>query len=131
MQVLFSIFSPLNFIELKRLLHKDGYLYVITPSENHLYELRQKLFTDVKVIKNDRILQDGQPYLNLFKQIPLKYTIALNTNEDIVNLFSMTPYYWRCTPDKKQQILNLTNLELTIDVCLNIFQHQMLLNKID
>lgn len=117
-----SVFSPLHFKEFNRLLKINGYLFVIYPASQHLYELREILFSDVKKIDKDRILHQCEGSLMVDSQIPLQYSIELNSNEDIVNLFSMTPYYWRCTPEKRQQVLALDSLKLTIDVTLWVFK---------
>lgn len=120
-----SVFSPCNFTEFNRLLNKDGYLFVIYPASHHLYELRKILFSDIKNIEPDRILKQSNNQFDVIEQIPIKHSIHLTTNDDIANLFGMTPYYWRCTAEKKQKILSLPNLELTLDVMLWVFKKKL------
>lgn len=122
LQGIISVFSPLNFTEFNRILDKNGYLFVVYPAAEHLYQLREILFSDVKKIENDRILKHSSEHFCVDGEIPLQYSIHLASNEDIVNLFSMTPYYWRCTPERRQHVLSFTHLELTIDVRLWIFK---------
>jgi 23S rRNA (guanine745-N1)-methyltransferase len=121
-----SIFSPLNFAEFKRILRDDGFLFVVCPSSRHLYELREILFSDVKTIENNRILENSDVHFTVDAHLPLNYSINLTSNEDIKHLFSMTPYYWRCTPDKRQYIMSLSHLTLTIDIGLWVFKKRCL-----
>jgi len=124
-----SLFSPIHFDEFSRVLNEDGYLFVIYPATHHLYELRNILFSDIKEINPERILKDSRQHFNVINQIPLKYSISLNSNSDIVNLFKMTPYFWRCTPEKKQHVLELANFELTIDIILWVLKKSSVHDK--
>jgi 23S rRNA (guanine745-N1)-methyltransferase len=117
-----SLFSPIHFTEFNRVLTDNGYLFVIYPATHHLDELRHILFSDVKQINPERLLKDSTPHFNVKQQIPLTYSISLNSSAEIANLFKMTPYFWRCTPEKKQQVLALSHFELTIDVMLWVLQ---------
>jgi 23S rRNA (guanine745-N1)-methyltransferase len=117
-----SVFSPLHFAEFQRTLRNDGYLYIIIPSPQHLYELRTILFDTVKDIVDERLLTNSNEHFQLAEKIPLQYTIQLTSSADIQSLFSMTPYYWRCTAEKKQLIAALDNITLTIDVTLWVFK---------
>lgn len=117
-----SIFSPQNFSEFNRIINDEGYLFMISPATHHLYELRERLFDDIKNIANDRFLQNTRDDFVVDESIPLQYSIHLSSNEDITNLFSMTPYYWRCSAEKRLEILSLSSLSLTIDVVLWIFR---------
>ena len=121
-QAIISIFSPQNYPEFQRVLADNGYLYMIAPAENHLYELRERLFADIKNIANDRFLEESRAHFTVKNSIPLQYTIHLSSNEEISSLFSMTPYYWRCTAEKRTEILSLEYLSLTIHVLLWIFK---------
>lgn len=117
-----SVFSPQNMSEFHRVINQEGNLFVIYPGENHLYELREMLFSEIKTILPERILTTSADYFSVVEKIPLTYSINLTTNQDIVDLFGMTPYYWRCTLEKRQTVLSLNTLTLTIDVILWIFK---------
>ncbi|MEO8402687.1 MAG: putative RNA methyltransferase [Gammaproteobacteria bacterium] len=124
-QSLISVFSPLNFTEFNRVLDDNGCLVIIAPSSQHLYELRSILFTDIKLIDDERILQASQEMFNVAEKIPLHYKMNLTTRDEVANLFGMTPYYWRSTPEKKLAVLALSELTLTVDVVCWVFKKKL------
>ena len=113
--VLLEIFSPHNEPEFKRILKKGGYMIMAIPLENHLYSLKDAVYdTAYKNSVNDFEI-DG---FELIKNTEIKYTVNIDSNEDIKNLFMMTPYYYK-TGEKEQARLNTlqylqTELEFSI-----------------
>jgi 23S rRNA (guanine745-N1)-methyltransferase len=118
-----SVFAPFTSLsEIHRILKSNGYAFIITPDIYHLYELREAIFSEVKEIKQDKILSNTQDYFSLAQEpICLTYELTLTNPEDISNLFKMTPFYWKCTPDKQKYILSLNHLKVTVAVKLWIF----------
>jgi 23S rRNA (guanine745-N1)-methyltransferase len=119
LQGIISIFSPVNFAEFARILAQDGYLFIIRPSPQHLYELRDLLFSDIKNIQQDRMVEEAKSHFSIIQELPLTYEMTLN-NEDLNHLLKMTPYYWRCTPAKRNQVLAMPGLKLTVDITLRV-----------
>jgi 23S rRNA (guanine745-N1)-methyltransferase len=54
--------------------------------------------------------------------VRVKYDIELNTNESIKNLFAMTPYYWKTSPNDVKKLDYIDRLNTEIDVILEIYQ---------
>jgi 23S rRNA (guanine745-N1)-methyltransferase len=52
----------------------------------------------------------------------LKYSIKLEDNADIKNLFSMTPYYWRTSPSDCEKLEGLDTLETVVDINFFIYK---------
>jgi 23S rRNA (guanine745-N1)-methyltransferase len=117
-----SIFSPVEFQELSRILANDGLLMMVTPGERHLYELRAMLFDEVHPINTDKVLNKASDYFTLSEQIPIRHSLHLSSQEDIQNLLKMTPYGWKSYPKKQEALLKLNSLEVGIDVNLWVFK---------
>jgi 23S rRNA (guanine745-N1)-methyltransferase len=57
--VVLSVFAPRNAAEIRRVLHKDGIVLAVTPTERHLHELREPLgLLDTDPGKADRLAAD-------------------------------------------------------------------------
>lgn len=126
LDVLISVFSPLYIQQMHRVLSPEGQMIVVTPNENHLIELRQHLFDEIKEIDSDKLLDKTQSHFELIKETPLTYMAHLSSSADITNLLKMTPFYWRSTADKKAQLCALEALNVTIDVTLRTFNPKKL-----
>ena len=49
-------------------------------------------------------------------------TIKLQCNEDILSLFSMTPYYYKTSRSDKEKLEKLSELETQIHFCVAVYQ---------
>jgi 23S rRNA (guanine745-N1)-methyltransferase len=126
-----SLFTPLQNQELGRTLSTDGKLLIATAGSQHLLELRELLYTQVKTVSYNPChqLQDlFEPvdFLKLDEKSTVntrcRYTLTLNNSEQIYALFSMTPHYWRSSPEKKQKIRALEKLTVSIDIHFHCLQ---------
>ncbi len=119
--VLVSIFAPLALDEFYRLLKKDGKLIVVSPKEKHLYGLKKQIyaqayFNEVEYIKDDRF--------ELIDEKVVDANIILENQEDIQNLFSMTPYYYKTKKEDKDKLSTLLTLETKISFSIQIYKKQ-------
>jgi 23S rRNA (guanine745-N1)-methyltransferase len=118
--VLLSLFSPLPAEEFYRCLKPGGLLLVATTGRDHLIELRQQLYEEVKL----EVFDPTEALAKQFSALPtqaVQQTIVLNDNALIKDLFAMTPHYWRVTPAKKILLDELHQLTLSLDVQLHRF----------
>lgn len=102
-----NIFSPEAFDEYKRVLKKNGVLIRVIPLKNHLFELKKAVYDNPYY--NDE-LSDKIDGFTLEKEIEIKKEIYLNINEDIINLFKMTPYYYKTSADDQKKLENIHSL---------------------
>ncbi len=117
--LLFSLFAPYAGEEFHRVLKKDGIMILGIPGEDHLLELKSVIYE--------------KPYKNKIKDYELKHftflhsekihqKIKLKTQEDILNLFQMTPYYYRTKKEDMDKIKSLNQFEVTISFELLVYQ---------
>ncbi|MDE5945871.1 MAG: methyltransferase domain-containing protein [Oscillospiraceae bacterium] len=101
--VIINIFAPFCQSEFLRVLKPDKFLVMVIPSENHLWSLKKAVY-DVPYkneVKDYKI--EGFKFISSEK---ICRNIHLKSNQDIMNLFSMTPYYYK-TGKKEQERLSL------------------------
>lgn len=122
LDAILSVFAPLYNEEVQRVLSPNGRIFVVTPARNHLSELRQFLFDELKEIDEEKLLQKTAGFFTLEESIPIQASIHLTNNTDIENLLKMTPFYWRSSMLKKELLLSQEELTVSIDVTLWVFK---------
>lgn len=105
------LFAPFNDKEFARVLKRDGTLYSVIPGENHLYEMKEILYDTP--YKNDEQAPDST-HLILTNRERIKDTVSI-TADDLKQLFSMTPYYYRTGEDAKHRLDDVDTIQLTVD----------------
>lgn len=106
--VVLNIFSPTNAKEYARVLKDNGLLIKAIPLENHLFALKQSIYDRPYKNKLDSNELDGFETAD-YKEI--KYTLKLESNDDIISLFKMTPYYYKTSRDDQTKLQKLEKLE--------------------
>lgn len=112
--LLSSLFGFPVYSEFNRVLAANGLLALVMAGQNHLIELRQKIYQNVRLKEPDLLLENKG--FRLIKQVRLTQKMRLKKTADFENLFKMTPHYYRITPQKHQEIMQNPPLELTKDV---------------
>jgi 23S rRNA (guanine745-N1)-methyltransferase len=118
--ILLNCFAPINEKEFYRVLKKDGYYIRVLPGVYHLYELKEFLYPEVHL--NTPKVEELAGF-NLFKEETVSNTITLN-NEQIQNLFTMTPYYYKTSLEAKDRLKKLESLTTRIEFTIRIYQKQ-------
>ncbi len=118
---LFNIFSPEADAEFSRVLKNGGLMFRVIPLENHLYGLKAAIYE--KPYLND--VPDAE--ISGFKLINTTQTkgkIWLESNEDIQNLFKMTPYYYKTGKTDQQKIESIQEFSTEIEFEIRIYRKE-------
>lgn len=110
--VVLNIFSPTNPEEYARVLNNSGILIKAIPLENHLFGLKKSIYDKPYTNKLEDNNLTGFQLID-FKEI--KYTLTLESNEDIISLFKMTPYYYKTSRTDQAKLEKLDFLETEIE----------------
>lgn len=113
-----TIFAPIAKEEIVRLLNEDGSFILVKPDENHLYELKKAVYDNPYLNEVENIRIDGM-YLD--KEIKIQSKATLN-NEDLHNLFMMTPYYNTTSPTDKEKLNSIESLEVTFAFIIDVYK---------
>lgn len=117
--ILLNIFAPCAYEEFDRVLKDDGFLIKAVPLSEHLWELKKSIYNEPyknkPEIKNDKlfVMTDSKE---------LKYNITLKSSEDIYNLFTMTPYYYKTSKEDLEKLLKLETLTTTVHFAIEIYK---------
>ena len=83
-------------------------LITVDPAEDHLYEIKQRVYDAPEKHQLDVSERDG---FSLVTRETLRFEISLLNNEHALSLVKMTPFYWKLPQDNIMDIVNsLTNV---------------------
>ena len=109
--LLLNIFAPDDATEFARVLRPGGTLLCVVPLEAHLMGLKAAVYDHPYPNPSPQYEPEGfaPP-----ERIDVRDTIRLRSNEDIHNLFLMTPYYYKTGRKDQQKLESLTTLDTEI-----------------
>jgi len=107
--IVVTCFAPIAKEEIKRILKDNGHFILVRPDTNHLIELKSAVYDN--------------PYLNEVEDIEIEdmelineYHISSNAllnNEELNNLFMMTPYYHTTSKEDIKKLNSISELSIT------------------
>jgi 23S rRNA (guanine745-N1)-methyltransferase len=100
MDVVSSLFCPLQVAEIHRVLKPGAHVLVVTPAPDHLWTVRERLFDDVRAHEPDKFLAGFEAQFVLRHRQELRCPLKL-TQQSLKQLLAMTPYVWRAKPEKR------------------------------
>jgi len=119
--VLLSVFAPLNVREAQRVLKTDGHLLMVGPGESHLSGLASQIYDQVTPHQGNYQILEGDNDLQLIDEVEIKQEITV-AGADVLDLLTMTPYYWHTSEEQKASIAQLESLTTTLHFYLRIYQ---------
>lgn len=120
-QLLASVFSPLDWQEAKRLLAPGGGLLRMGPTGQHLMELRQKLYDEVRDYDDEKHLSLVPDGMQLAHSETLTFTLTLDTAQARADLLAMTPHGWRASAERRAAVID-AELQVTVSIRYDWFQ---------
>lgn len=115
----FHLFAPFHSGEFTRILKKDGVIVTAIPGKEHLYELKEILY-DKPYFNDEKPPITGE--LKLVDKIRSKAKIDLNSQEDIMSLFRMTPYFYHTPSQGISRLEGCKSLSVTTDFILLVYK---------
>ncbi len=114
-----SMFAPIAWDEVKRILKPGGILAVVSSGRDHLMEMRSLIYDEVKLSDFTPAACEG---FTPVARDELTYETMLESNEDIKNLFMMTPFYYKTTEAGRERLYSKDSLNITVNVNYIIFR---------
>lgn len=103
-----SVFAPVSNDEYARVLKSKGRLIVVSPTERHLYGLKAVLYDEPYENKPNRY---GLLSFTLADERRIEYTVTLENDRQVLDLFAMTPYYYKSSVEARERLVGCTPLE--------------------
>lgn len=114
--IIVTVFAPTFKEEFKRILKKDGIFIQVVPDKNHLYELKELLYS------NPYFNEEKDYHLDnflLIKKEELKYSENVKY-DDLYSLIQMTPYFYKTDHESFKQIK--VNIDLTLHFTIYVYK---------
>lgn len=102
-----SVFAPVSNDEYARVLKKGGRLIVVSPAARHLFGLKAAVYDTPYENKPNTY---GLRKFELADETLLEYDVKLECNDDIKNLFAMTPYFYKTSAEAKAKLDDISSL---------------------
>lgn len=117
-----SIFSPVHIAEFRRILKPGAKLVAISAGPDHLLELRNHLYPEVRDHDPDTLEKQMAPAFDITTRKHIRLDLEINHQNDIKSLLQMTPHFWRASKARKQTFLELKKLKTRIDIQMTVFE---------
>lgn len=118
---LLSVFAPLNVSEALRVLKADGHLLMVGPGETHLSGLVAHIYDQATPHQGNYQILDGVDEFRLVDEIEIKHEVTI-AGTDVLDLLTMTPYYWHTSEEQKVNLSQLESLTTVLHFYLKIYQ---------
>ncbi len=121
LDLVLSVFSPVNIPEFARILKPTGRLVFAGPGPRHLNGLREIIYPVTREHAESSITEKAQGLFSPATVVRSNYPLELKSNQEIMDLLAMTPYYWNIDQPTKAKVAALDRLALDVDVEIRVF----------
>ena len=105
-----NIFAPMVDKELYRVLKNDGYFIYAVPGKRHLMGLKEVLYENTYENEEKHTEYDGFEFV---KRVSVK-DIVNASGDNLINLFKMTPYYFKTEKEATNRLLSVGEIKTEI-----------------
>jgi len=119
--LIFCVFGFHSFSGFKTILKPGGKVILVEPGNRHLQELREIIYSEPSADKSESKSVSDNDYTLVDTQT-LEFKINLNSNQQILDLLTMTPHLFRASSEGKASIETMDSLCLTTDIMLSVFE---------
>ncbi len=117
--IIVNVFAPCAEAEFSRVLKKDGIFVLVGAGEEHLMGLKRVLYESTY---SNTERTDLPQSMELLERKTVRFEISVE-GEDIMRLFSMTPYYWRTSESDRDKLLSLDRLLTEVEFEIYVFKN--------
>lgn len=119
LDLLLNCFAPIDEKEFFRVLKNEGIYIRVLPGKEHLYGLKSILYENPYFNEKKEENIDG---LVLEEEIEVEDDIELESSKDIVNLFKMTPYYYKTSKNVLTKLESTNHLKTKISFLIRVYR---------
>jgi len=116
-----NLFAPLCAGEILRVLKPGGVFLLGVPDRRHLWQLKQAVYREPY---ENELKEPELPGFSLLEDYPVKDWLLLDNNEDIQNLFQMTPYYYKTSRQDQERAERLETLKTQVEFRVFVYRKQ-------
>ncbi len=105
-----------------KILKPGGKVIVVDPGAEHLKELREIIYPEIKKPDQHYSLQTESTGFSLLHSETMQFKVNIDNNRQINNLLIMTPHFYRASRSGREVACNLQQLCLTVDVVFSVLE---------
>jgi len=120
--IILCVFGFQSFDGFIKILKSGGRIILVEPGPDHLTELREIIYTDVKKTEPMDLSHLEASGLVLEDTQSLKFNTGVIKTTAIKNLLLMTPHFYRANKDGREQALSLDEINLSVDVVFRVLR---------
>ena len=120
-QLVTSLFALTLPEEFSRVLRDEGYYFQVLACQDHLLGLKSVIYPELNLKEKDSVPE--LPGFALVKSVPIRFSFTVE-DEQIRNLFSMTPHVFRIGKEGAERLRNTKTLTDTASCVLNVYRKQ-------
>lgn len=114
-----NIFAPCSEEEFARVLNDNGILILAGAGKEHLIDLKRAVYDSAYENEGRRDLPKEK--FRLLEKKTVSFGMELESGDDIMSLFSMTPYYYRTSEKDMKKLESLSSLYTKAEVELLVY----------
>lgn len=118
LHVMLSLFAPIPAAEAMRTLRDDGILVVTASAARHLWEMRCLIYNDPREGNETAATPEG---FTLAGRSAYRESVHIPDNGTLMNLFTMTPFYYRTPADGRARLQATESLTVSVMADLYVF----------
>ncbi len=122
LDIILNVFSLADFAEFSRILKASGTLVLAGPGPRHLNGLRKIIYPAAREHAESTRAEQARGLFALAGEKRVQYQLDLKSNQEIMDLLAMTPYFWNIDLDTKAKVEALGRLALDVDVLISVFK---------
>ena len=105
--------------EFARVLRQGGHYLQVIAGEDHLMGLKQIIYPEI--LRKEKNLHPDFAGFHLCNTKTLKFSFTLDSNNQVQNLLSMTPHFWRISKEGAERLNQTDTLTDTAQVVFNLY----------
>lgn len=106
--------------EFRRVLKEGGYFLEVTAGRGHLMALKALIYPEITEKQENSAKE--YPGFRLAEERTIEFDLELHTNEEIMQLLTMTPHLWRISREGAARAQAATELRDRVQVILRLYQ---------
>lgn len=126
-EIVFSILSPANYQEFKRILKPQGLIIKVIPNADYLVEVREALaqyhLTEQTVYDNSKVMEVFTHHFPNHHRYLVQDKVDFSY-QDKQALLKMTPLAWQLSEAQKEQLVHSLSNQITLD-CTVLVGHKL------
>lgn len=120
--IIVCVFGFHSFEGFSSVLKEGGKVILVEPGANHLQELRQVIYPDIKKTESADLSYIKDAGFTFLDTVPLQFKTGDINQEKIHNLLLMTPHFYRASKKGKEAASQLQTLDLSIDMVFTVYE---------